>query len=78
MEESGKAQVLRESFVYLNKAYGKALFSFKIFKGMSWPDDMVSSNVELTSSTVASSSFTVAISWGPFSYETILVGDRGE
>lgn len=57
-----KAQVMRESFIYLHKTCGKALFSFKIFKGMYWPDYFV----ELTSSTITSSSFPVTISWGNF------------
>ena len=47
---SGKATVLRESFIRLQSIYGNILFPFKIFKGMSPPDDFVSSNVEILGS----------------------------
>ena len=45
---SGKVPVSRESFNHLHSTCGKILFAFKILKGMSPPDDFVSSNVKLT------------------------------
>ena len=48
---SGKAPVLRESFIHLHSTCGNILFPFKILKGMSPPDDFVSSNLEITSRT---------------------------
>ena len=48
---SGKAPVLRESFIHLHSTCGNILFPLKILKGMSPPDDFVSSNVEITSRT---------------------------
>ena len=51
MKGSGKAPVLREMLIHLHRTYKNILFSFKILNGMSPPDDFVSSNVEITSST---------------------------
>ena len=51
MKGSGKAPVLREMLIHLHRTYKNILFSFKIRNGMSPPDDFVSSNVEITSST---------------------------
>ena len=48
---SGKAPVLRESFIHLHSTRGNILFPFKILKGMSPPDDSVLPNVEITSRT---------------------------
>ena len=48
---SGKAPVLKGSFIHLHSTCGNILFPFKILKGMSPPDDSVSSNVEIISGT---------------------------
>ena len=48
---SEKAPVLRESFIHLYSTCENILFPFKILKGMSPPDNLVSSNVEITSRT---------------------------
>ena len=48
---SGKAPVLRESFIHLHSTCGNSLFLYKILKEMSPPHDFVSSNVEITSRT---------------------------
>ena len=48
---SGKAPVLKGSFIHLHSTCGNFLFPFKILKGMSPPDDSVSSNVEIISGT---------------------------
>ena len=48
---SGKASISRGSYIHLHSTCGNILFPFKIFKGMSPPDDFVSSNVEITSRT---------------------------
>ena len=48
---SGKATVLRESFIHLHSTCGSVLFPFETFKGMPPPDGFVSSNVEITSTT---------------------------
>ena len=42
---------LRELFIHLHRTCGNILFSFKILKGMFPPDDLVSTNVEITSRT---------------------------
>ena len=65
---AGKAPLLRESFMNLHKACQKIHY-FEIFNGAFPPVDFVSSNVELTSSTVTCSSFTGAIFLGAASRE---------
>ena len=50
LKRSGKVPVLGESFTHLHRFCGNVLFSVKIPKVMSVPDDSVSSNIEITSS----------------------------
>ena len=47
---SREVPVLRNSFINLYRNCGNILLSFKIFQEISPPDDIVSSNVEITSS----------------------------
>ena len=46
---SGKSPVLRKSFIHLHRICGNIVFPFKVLKGMSPPDDVASTNVEITS-----------------------------
>ena len=48
---SGKTPALRELFIHLRRACGNILFLLRIFKGVSPPDDFVSTNVEIRSRT---------------------------
>ena len=48
---SGKKPAFRESFIGLHRTCGNILSSLKILKGTSTPDDFLSSNVKITSST---------------------------
>ena len=48
---SGKALILRESFIHLHRTCGSIFFPFKILREMSPPEDFTSSNVEITSRT---------------------------
>ena len=50
-EESGKNLPLRESFINLRRSCGNILSSLKIRKGMSTPNDFLSSNAKITSNT---------------------------
>ena len=45
----GKTPALRELFIHLRRACGNILFPLRIFKGVSPPDDFVSTNVEIRS-----------------------------